>query len=158
MQQWARLSRGPQRPKPRHRKAWTARAAQFDLTARGIVLVAVVLASSTAWLEIAATGRLGWFFDTMFVLVSTTNALAASREALYAPMVVPPLALLAVLLVVAAVDPSAIDEPGTPPDASLVQMVVVALAHHAIALVVAFGLTLSAVMWRRSVPARAPRR
>ncbi|MFD1825966.1 MULTISPECIES: DUF6542 domain-containing protein [Mumia] len=154
MQQWARLSRGPQRSKPRHRRAWTARAAEADLTARGIALVAVTLAFSTAWLEIATTGRLGWFFDTMFVLVSATNALAAARSALYAPMVVPPIALLAVLLVVAIARPSAIDEPGTPPDASVVQMIVVALAHHAIALVVAFGLSLGAVMWRSSVPAR----
>ena len=156
MQEWARLSRGPRRPNARHRKAWTARAAETDLTPRGVALVA---AFSTAWLEIATTGRLGWFFDTMFVLVSTTNALAAARSALYAPMVVPPVVLLTLLLVVALVQPSAIDEPGTPPDASVVQMIVIALAHHAVALVLAFGLSLGAVAWRSSVrpPRAAPR-
>lgn len=159
MQEWARLSRGPRRPNARHRKAWTARAAETDLTPRGVALIAVVAAFSTAWLEIATTGRLGWFFDTMFVLVSTTNALAAARSALYAPMVVPPVVLLTLLLVVALVQPSAIDEPGTPPDASVVQMIVVALAHHAVALVLAFGLSLGAVAWRSSVrpPRAAPR-
>ncbi|MGH1562011.1 DUF6542 domain-containing protein [Mumia sp. DW29H23] len=148
MQQWARLSRGPRRPTPRHRKAWTARAAEYDLAARGVVVVAVVTGFSAAWLEIATTGRLGWFFDVMFVLVSATNALAASRDALYAPTVVPPLVMLAVLVVVAIARPTAVDEPGTPPDASLVQLVVVALVHHALALVVGLAAALGIVGWR----------
>ncbi|MDD9349996.1 DUF6542 domain-containing protein [Mumia sp.] len=155
MQQWARLSRGPGRRPPRHRKAWTARAAQHDLSARGVVVVAVVAAFATAWLEILTTERLGWFFDVLFVLVSATNALAASRQALYAPMVAPPLVLVSVMAVAAIARSSALDEPGTPPDASLVQLVVIAVVQHAVALVAGLGAALGIVGWRRASLGRA---
>ena len=147
--QGARLSRGSRRPKPRRHQAWTARAAQHDLSARGIVVVALLTSSSAAWLEIALTGRLGWFFDVSFVLVSATNALAASGVAMYAPTIVPPVVLVAVLVIIAAVRPEAVQETGTPPDASLVQLVVVALVQHALALMLALGSALGIVGWRR---------
>lgn len=108
------------------------------------------MGASTAWLEIATTERLGWFFDAMLVLVSATNALAASRDAMYAPMVTPPLVLLAVTVVVAVVRPGAVDEPGSPPDASVVQLVAIALVQHAVALMIALGAALAITAWRRT--------
>lgn len=157
VQQRAQPSRRPsppesRRPGSRRHSAWTARAAAHDLAARGVVVVALLTAAGAAWLEIALTGRLGWFFDVVFVLVSATNALAAAREALYAPTVAPPLVLVAVIVVVAIVQPDALDEPGTPPDASLVQLVVVAVVHHALALVLGLGSALAIVGWRRTAP------
>ncbi len=86
----------------------------------------------------------------MFVLVSVTNALAASRDALYAAMVTPPVVLLAVLIVVAVIRPGAVDEPGSPPDASVVQLVAIAIIHHALAWAIALGAVLGITAWRRT--------
>ncbi|KHL10752.1 hypothetical protein CLV56_0984 [Mumia flava] len=150
MEHRARGSGPTRQPRSRRRRALTARAASLDLSRRGVVLVAGGVAGACAWADIGLTGRLGWFFDVMFVLVSITNALAAGADALYVPMITPPLVMLGVLGIVAAVAPSAIDEPGSPPDASWVQLVVVGLIAHAVALAIGYLAALGTVGWRRS--------
>lgn len=106
--------------------------------AAALTLVAVVLVS-------LAFGRLGLFFDLAFVVVCTAAALAVRPRDFFTVGVLPPLLLAATVTVLAVVDPGAVARPGD----AVAQAVVSGLAHHAIALVIGYALTLGVLALRQ---------
>lgn len=106
--------------------------------AAALALVAVVLVS-------LVLGRLGLFFDLAFVVVCVAAALAVRPRDFFSVGVLPPLLLAATVTVVAVVDPAAVARP----EDAVAQAVVSGLAHHAVALVIGYALTLSVLALRQ---------
>ena len=107
--------------------------------ATAVILVPVVLAS------LLVGNRLGLFFDIVFVLVCVAAALAVRPKDFFTVGVLPPLALLTTVVVVAAFDRAAVSKA----DDSFVQAVVSGLAHHALALMIGYGLALAVLALRQ---------
>ena len=96
-------------------------------------------------LQLAVADNLGWFFDLALVASCVGAALLVRPRDFFAVGVLPPLALGLTVLVVAQADRGAVARA----DDSLVQAVVSGLAHHAIALAVAYALTLGVLGLRQ---------
>ncbi len=96
-----------------------------------IVLVLVALAS-------LPFGRIGLVFDIAFVVVCVTAALWVRPSDFFTVGVLPPLLLAFVVVALAYLDRGAVARADDP----LVQAVVSGLAHHSVALVTGYGLTL----------------
>jgi hypothetical protein len=103
-----------------------------------LALVAVVLVSQLF-------GRLGLLFDLVFVVVCVAAALAVRPQDFFTVGVLPPLLLAATVTVLAVVDPAAVARA----EDAVAQAVVSGLAHHAIALVVGYALTLGVLALRQ---------
>lgn len=103
-----------------------------------LALVAVVLVS-------LLFGRIGLFFDLAFVTVCVAAALAVRPQDFFTVGVLPPLLLAATVTVVAIVDPAAVARA----EDAVAQAVVSGLAHHAIALVIGYALTLGVLALRQ---------
>jgi hypothetical protein len=96
-------------------------------------------------LQLAVADNLGWFFDLALVASCVGAALLVRPRDFFAVGVLPPLALGLTVLVVAQADRGAVARA----DDSLLQAVVSGLAHHAIALAVAYALTLGVLGLRQ---------
>lgn len=112
----------------------------------GQVAALTLLASlAVAWGNLALTGRLTLFFDLTFVVLCLMAALAVRPRDFFVVGVLPPVALLITIAVLATrARPSVADEGD-----SLVQAVVSGLAHHAGALVAGYALALGILALRQ---------
>lgn len=119
--------------------------AQRNLTAPGVVCLGCLGMGVATSLSVALTGDLGTFFGLMFVLVSATCALAADIRGLFAPGVLPPVLLAAVMLLVAITLPEAISVHGLAASAGSLQTMIAGVVDHATALVVGHLLALGIV-------------
>ena len=90
-------------------------------------------------------GRIGVFFDIGFVLISLGAALWVRPRDFFSIGVLPPLLLGFTVVVLAVADRSAVAKAGDP----FVQAVVSGLAHHALALVIGYALTLIVLALRQ---------
>jgi hypothetical protein len=108
------------------------------VAAAALALVAVVLIS-------LVLGRLGLFFDLGFVVVCVAAALAVRPQDFFTVGVLPPLLLASTVTVLAVVDRAAVARA----DDAVAQAVVSGLAHHAIALVIGYALTLGVLALRQ---------
>ena len=90
-------------------------------------------------------GHIGLFFDVAFVLICLGAALWVHPRDFFGVGVLPPLLLGFTVVVLAFVDRAAVARPGD----TLVQAVVSGLAHHALALVIGYGLTLAVLALRQ---------
>lgn len=122
--------------------------AQNDLTARGVVLLAVAAVSAFAGVDVLLRHDLGYAFGVFFVLVSATSALAVDVRALFAPAVLPPLLMVAVVTVVSCAAPEAIDVDGLAAGAGTMQRAIAGIIDHATALVLGHLLALAIVGFR----------
>lgn len=104
-----------------------------------LVTLAAVLAS------LLLGNRIGLLFDLAFVVVCVAAALAVRPRDFFTVGVMPPLLLAATVTVLAVVDPGAVARA----DDAVAQAVVSGLAHHAIALVIGYGLTLAVLALRQ---------
>lgn len=102
-----------------------------------------------ATFEIVVRGTLGGLFDVAFVLVCLAAALWVRPRDFFVVGVLPPLLLLAVVVIVTVLDRGAVARS----EDSAVQAVVSGLAHHAVALTIGYALTL-AVLGLRQVALR----
>jgi hypothetical protein len=89
--------------------------------------------------------RIGSVFDVAFVLLCVTAALWVRPRDFFTVGVLPPLLLGLIVLVLALVDRTAVARAGDP----LFQAVISGLAHHALALVVGYALTLLVLALRQ---------
>ncbi len=108
-------------------------------TITAVVLLAVALA------ETLTLGRLGLTFDLAFVVLCVLGALAVRPRDFFVIGVLPPLAMLAIVVVLAVTHSAAVAEPGD----GFFQAVVSGLAHHAGALVAGYALTLGILALRQ---------
>jgi len=106
-------------------------------------LLAAVLVS------LLASDEIGLGFDIAFVVICVAAALWVHPDNFFTVGVLPPLLLAATVLLLSILDRGAVART----DDALAQAVVSGLAHHALALVVGYGLTL-AVLGLRQVALR----
>lgn len=128
-----------------HRTLWEEGRHPGALVVSG---VAVAL-GATVLLQLAVADQLGWFFDLALIAVCVAAALLVRPRDFFAIGVLPPLALGITVLTVAIVDRGAVARA----DDGILQALVSGLAHHAIALAVAYALTL-AILGLRQVALR----
>jgi hypothetical protein len=128
-----------------HRTLWEEGRHPGALVVSG---VAVALGAAVL-LQLAVSDQLGWFFDLALVATCVAAALLVRPRDFFAVGVLPPLALGITVLTVAIVDRGAVARAGD----GMLQAVVSGLAHHAIALALAYALTL-AVLGLRQVALR----
>ena len=111
-----------------------------------LVVGAAALALAAAVLVSLLIGdRIGLLFDLAFVLVCVGAALAVRPRDFFTVGVMPPLLLAATVAALAVVEPAAVARA----DDAVAQAVVSGLAHHAIALVIGYGLTLAVLALRQ---------
>lgn len=91
------------------------------------------------------TGRLGLFFDLVLVASCVLVALWVRPRDFFMVGVYPPIALGVVVVALAFADPAAVARASDPAG----QAVVSGLAHHAVALVLGYGLTLGILALRQ---------
>jgi hypothetical protein len=130
--------------------------ARRELSAPAVVTVSVACLIAAAALQLLLTDTLGVFFGTCFVLTSLTAALVVRTDGFFVVGVLPPLLLTGVLTAVAVVVPSAIDAPGLPEDAGLVQRVIGGIVSQAGALVIGHGAAIGVLGLRISGAATPP--
>ncbi len=124
-----------------HRTLWEEGRHPGALVVSG---VAVALGAAVL-LQLAVGDQLGWFFDLALVGVCVAGALLVRPRDFFAVGVLPPLVLGATVLVLALADRGAVARPGD----GLGQALVSGLAHHAVALAVAYALTLGVLGLRQ---------
>ena len=124
-----------------HRTLWEEGRHPGALVVSG---VAVALGVAVL-LQLAVGDRLGWFFDLVLVAVCLGAALLVRPRDFFAVGVLPPLALGTTVLVVTAVDRGAVARGSD----GVLQAFVSGLAHHAVALAVAYALTLGVLGLRQ---------
>ena len=90
-------------------------------------------------------GRIGIVFDVAFVLICLGAALWVRPRDFFSIGVLPPLLLAFTVVVLAIVDRAAVAKAGD----TFVQAVVSGLAHHALALVIGYALTLAVLALRQ---------
>lgn len=100
--------------------------------------LAVLAALVVVVLDLLLTGRISLVFDLAFVAICVAAALSVRPRDFFVVGVMPPLLMLATILVLAAVSPGAVAQPVD----GLIQAVVSGLAHHAGGLIAGYGLTL----------------
>lgn len=108
-------------------------------TLTAMVLLALALVDTMVF------GRLTLLFDVAFVVTCVVAALAVRPRDFFIVGVLPPLSMLVIVAVLAALDRVTVAEPGD----GLVQATVSGLAHHAGALVVGYSLTLAILALRQ---------
>ena len=111
-------------------------------------MVTAALLTASAWVSVQLGGQLGTFFGLCFVLVSLTVALAADDRALFAPGILPPLALVATVLVIAVLAPDAVADDTSAGLSGLLARAVAGVVDLAAALVVAHLAALAVVAAR----------
>ena len=131
----------PRRPVAPPRTLWAKGRHPGRLVVRAAT-IALVLA---ALLDLPFGNDLGMFFDVVFVVVCVTCALWVRPRDFFTVGVLPPLELALVVVGVALLDRAAVARTDDP----LLQAVVSGLAHHSLALVVGYGLTLLVLALRQ---------
>jgi hypothetical protein len=126
--------------RPRRKTLWEEGQHPGPLVIRAAVLgLLVVTVASLPF------GRIGVAFDVAFVLICLGAALWVRPRDFFSIGVLPPLLLGFVVIVLAVVDRGAVARADDP----FVQAVVSGLAHHALALVIGYGLTLAVLALRQ---------
>jgi hypothetical protein len=110
-----------------------------------VVLVAAAALVAATLLSLLVGDRIGAFFDVVFVLTCIGAALAVRPRDFFTVGVLPPLLLAATVLVLALADRGAVARA----DDALAQALVSGLAHHALALVLGYGLALAVLALRQ---------
>ena len=103
-----------------------------------VVGLAVVLAGAVLLLDLAVADRVGVLFDLAFVAACVGGALLVRPRDFFAVGVLPPLLMLGLFVVAAAIHREALGGAGD----GAVQAVVSGLSHHSIALGVGYALCL----------------
>ncbi|RHW27072.1 hypothetical protein D0Z08_10395 [Nocardioides immobilis] len=132
---------------------------QGDEPGYEVAALAVALLLTAATIDLALADRLGLLFDLTFVTVCARAALIVRPAAFFTVGVLPPLAMLAAILLLALVEPASIAHP----DDGAVQATVSGLSAHAVALVVGYLVCLAVLAVRNQVQTNrsgspAPRR
>ena len=133
---------GPSAPQERPRRTlWE----EGQHPGRLVVRAAVLATLAVTLISLVLGNRLGLFFDVAFVAICLAAALWVHPRDFFTVGVLPPLLLGFTVVVLAVADPAATARPDDP----FVQAVVSGLAHHSLALVIGYGLTLLVLALRQ---------
>lgn len=117
---------------------------------REVVALATALMLTALLADVALSADLGLLFDLAFVSICVGAALLVRPSDFFAVGAWPALAMLASVVLLAAVDPAAVADPGD----GVAQAVVSGLSAHSVALVAGYALCLALLAVRRSVLSR----
>lgn len=118
---------------------------RLELTGKATVLVGAASCLLLVLIDLALTsGRLSFFFDLGFVVVSLVTAMAVRRADLFTAGVLPPLLFAAVIAGLTLAGAGSLA-----PGSGLEQTFVTGLANHAVGLVVGYGAALATVSLRK---------
>lgn len=123
------------------------------LTVSRVVRLAVLASTAALGLDLVVNGRLTGLFDVLFVLICLGCALGVRPREFTAVALLPPLLLLGVIGLLAAIDTAWVAEPSD----SWVQALVSGVTHRATGLSVGYGLVLLILPTRMQVRARRRR-
>ncbi len=112
---------------------------------RRVVRAASLTMLTVTLVSLLLGNRIGSFFDAAFVVVCLAAALLVRPRDFFTIGVLPPLLLGLVVVVLTIVDRGAVAKPDDP----VVQAVVSGLAHHSLALVLGYALTLLVLALRQ---------
>lgn len=129
------------RPRRRPRTLWE----EGRRPGRQVITLSTLAALAAAGANVELSGELSLVFDVAFAVICVAAALAVRPRDFYAVAVLPPLLILATLILVAGFVRSAVADDTD----SLVQAVVSGLAHHAGALVTGYALALAVLALRQ---------
>jgi hypothetical protein len=116
-----------------------------------VAALAVALLLTATVLDVALGGDIGLLFDLAFVTVCATAALRVRSADFFTVGVLPPLAMLLAVLLLAIADPGSVAHD----DDGVVQATVSGLSTHAVALVIGYLLCLGVLAVRNQVLQRA---
>jgi uncharacterized membrane protein (GlpM family) len=114
-----------------------------------VAALAVALLLTAATVDLALADRIGLLFDLAFVTVCVRAALMVRPRDFFTVGVLPPLAMLAVVALLAVAEPAGVAHPQD----GVVQATVSGLSTHAIALVIGYLLCLGVLAVRNQVRA-----
>lgn len=134
--------------RPRPRTLWE----QGTRPARDVVPLGVALLVTAMVLDLLLSEGLGLFHDLVFVTLSVAAALTVRIADFFVVGVLPPLAMLAVIVLLALSEPGAVARP----DDSVVQATVSGLSAHAVALAGGYAACLAILLIRRQFAERHP--
>lgn len=120
-------------------------------TGERVIRLAIFLTLLAAVADVVITGRLGWIFDTAFVLICIGAALAVRPGDFFGIGVLPPLLLLGCASALSLVARTTVAARGD----GIIQGVVSALATHSGSLAAGYVLCLAILAIRQRVLARA---
>jgi flagellar biosynthesis component FlhA len=140
----------PAPPGPAGRTLWE----EGHEPGRQVVALAAALALSGVVVDLTLGGDLGLLFDLAFVGLCVAVALLVRPRDFFTVGVLPPLLMLAVLVLLELARPAVLGEPQD----GAVQSVVTGLAHHAGALVVGYLLCLAVLAVRHRFVTRGRER
>jgi hypothetical protein len=131
----------------RSRGAWTS----GQVPGSEVVALVCALLLTVAVVDIALSGRIGLLFDLAFVSLAAAAGVGVRHGDFFGVGVLPPLAMLAVVALLAIADPGAVAEA----DDGFVQATVTGVSVHAVALLVGYALCLAELAWRAQAHASA---
>jgi len=117
---------------------------------REVVALATALTLTVATLEVTLAGRLGLFFDLCFVVICLIAALKVRPRDFFTVGVLPPLLMLATMVLVALNGAQVVADPHD----SIVQAVITGLAHHSVALFAGYAVCLLTLLARQRTSQR----
>ncbi|UUW89778.1 DUF6542 domain-containing protein [Pimelobacter simplex] len=133
---------------PRPRTLWD----EGRRSGRDVVSLAVALLLTATVLDLLLSDGLGLLYDLVFATLCVGAALAVRPSDFFAVGVLPPLAMFAIVLLLALSDPGSVARA----DDGVVQATVSGLSRHAVALVLGYGACLGLLAARRSYLQRHP--
>jgi hypothetical protein len=139
------VSQTPTRPRPLPRAQARTLWEEGRRPGRQVVTLSLLAALALAGLNLLFTGQLSLFFDLTFVVLCLVAALAVRPRDFFAVGVLPPLLMLATVVLLASFARTAVAEEVD----GLAQAVVSGLAHHAGALVAGYALALVVLALRQ---------
>lgn len=113
--------------------------------ATAVIRAALLIMLAATAISLLFGNRIGVFFDVVFVLVCVAAALLVRPQDFFPIGVLPPLLLGSVVVVLTVVDRAAVAKA----DDQALQAVVSGLAHHSLALVIGYALTLLVLALRQ---------
>lgn len=118
--------------------------------AQEVISLAVALLLTTMVLSLVLSASLGLFYDLVFVTLCVGTALTVRPAEFFFVGVLPPLAMLLIVALLAVSEPGAVARS----DDGFVQATVSGLSGHAVALAWGYGACLSLLAIRRAVLVR----
>ena len=134
----------PEARHPEPRTIWeTGRTSGREVAALLVTVLLTVLV-----VDLLLSERLGLLFDLAFVSLCVLAAFAVRSQDFYTVGVLPPLAMLVVVVLLAVAQPASVAHP----EDGLVQATITGLVSHSIALAVGYLLALGVLAARRGLP------
>lgn len=121
---------------------------RHDLGAQQAIVIACSAMAAVTLLDVIFDGRLGSLFSVGFILIAVTTPLSVDVRSLFAPGILPPLLMIAMILLLAIVHPSAIVADGLASSAGAMQHLIAGIINQATPLVVGHLLALGVIALR----------